>query len=230
MALPLGAWFNDRGAAGGVDRGGRRGGGLLAVLTLRPTTCRARRTPGGAGHRHRHLPGCAAACVAISRLLPPKAARWCGRVGSAACFGFASAMARLVVAGNGDLLIPLLACGFFAVTGMLMIQAAYRDGGWARRWPRARSSTRSPPRRSGSCSWRAPALGVAGGALGFAGLAPQIVGLTVLARHAHHPPKTRSRSARPLAAVTPDRGRTKAQPTPAIRQGRDDDSRVAHCA
>ena len=105
MALPLGAWFGNRQvlraewiAAAAVVAG------LLAVLTLAP----------------RHVPppavppaelaiaigiclGVLLACVVISRLLPPKAAPVVRAVGSAACFGFASAMARLVVAGNGPI-------------------------------------------------------------------------------------------------------------------------------
>jgi drug/metabolite transporter (DMT)-like permease len=190
MALPLGAWFNDRRvlraewiAAAAVVAG------LLAVLTLAP----------------HHVPppavppaelaiaiaiclGVLLACVAISRLLPPKAAPVVRAVGSAACFGFASAMARLVVAGNGDLLIPLLACGFFAVTGMLMIQAAYRDGGLGA--PLATCTIVDPIAASTVgivLLGEHLRLGVAGGAVGFAGLALTIVGLTVLARHANHP-------------------------------------------
>lgn len=193
MALPLGAWFGDRKvlraewvAAAAVVAG------LLAVLTLAP----------------RHVPPPAVAptelalaigtclgvlltCVVISRLLPPKAAPVVRAVGSAACFGFASAMARLVVAGDGPLLIPLLACGFFAVTGMLMIQAAYRDGGLGA--PLATCTIVDPIAASTVgivLLGEHLRLGVAGGAVGFAGLALTIVGLTVLARHAHHPPKT----------------------------------------
>ena len=191
MALPLGAWFADRKvlraewiAAAAVVAG------LLAVLTLAP----------------RHVPapavsptelaiaigtclGVLLTCVVISRLLPPKAAPVVRAVGSAACFGFASAMARLVVAGNGPLLIPLLACGFFAVTGMLMIQAAYRDGGLGA--PLATCTIVDPVAASTVgivLLGEHLRLGVAGGAVGFAGLILTIVGLTVLARHAHHPP------------------------------------------
>ena len=193
MALPLGAWFGNRKvmraewvAAAAVVAG------LLAVLTLAP----------------RHVPapavpptelaiaiattlGVLLTCVVISRLLPPKAAPVVRAVGSAACFGFASAMARLVVAGNGPLLIPLLACGFFAVTGMLMIQAAYRDGGLGA--PLATCTIVDPIAASTVgivLLGEHLRLGVAGGAVGFAGLILTIVGLTVLARHAHHPPKT----------------------------------------
>ena len=193
MALPLGAWFGNRKvmraewvAAAAVVAG------LLAVLTLAP----------------RHVPapavpptelaiaigtclGVLLTCVVISRLLPPKAAPVVRAVGSAACFGFASAMARLVVAGSGPLLIPLLACGFFAVTGMLMIQAAYRDGGLGA--PLATCTIVDPIAASTVgivLLGEHLRLGVAGGAVGFAGLILTIVGLTVLARHAHHPPKT----------------------------------------
>jgi drug/metabolite transporter (DMT)-like permease len=191
MALPLGAWFADRKvlraewiAAATVVAG------LLAVLTLAP----------------RHVPpptvsptelaiaigtclGVLLTCVVISRMLPPKAAPVVRAVGSAACFGFASAMARLVVAGEGPLLIPLLACGFFAVTGMLMIQAAYRDGGLGA--PLATCTIVDPIAASTVgivLLGEHLRLGVAGGAVGFAGLILTIVGLTVLARHAHHPP------------------------------------------
>jgi drug/metabolite transporter (DMT)-like permease len=193
MALPLGAWFGNRKvlraewvAAAAVVAG------LLAVLTLAP----------------RHVPpptvsptelaiaigtclGVLLTCVVISRLLPPKAAPVVRAVGSAACFGFASAMARLVVAGEGPLLIPLLACGFFAVTGMLMIQAAYRDGGLGA--PLATCTIVDPIAASTVgivLLGEHLRLGVAGGAVGFVGLILTIVGLTVLARHAHHPPKT----------------------------------------
>ena len=193
MALPLGAWFGARrvlraewAAAGAVVAG------LLAVLTLAP----------------RHVPppavpptelaiaigSCLAfliLCVIVSRLLPRRAAPVVRAVGSAACFGFASAMARLIVAGNGPLLVPLLACGFFAVTGMLMIQAAYRDGGLGA--PLATCTIVDPITASfvGIVLLDEHLrLGVAGGALGFAGLIATIIGLTVLARHVHHPPKT----------------------------------------
>jgi drug/metabolite transporter (DMT)-like permease len=193
MALPLGAWFGNRKvlraewvAAAAVVAG------LLAVLTLAP----------------RHVPapavsptelaiaigtclGVLLTCVVISRLLPPKAAPVVRAVGSAACFGFASAMARLVVAGSGPLLIPLLACGFFAVTGMLMIQAAYRDGGLGA--PLATCTIVDPIAASTVgivLLGEHLRLGVAGGAVGFVGLILTVVGLTVLARHAHHPPKT----------------------------------------
>jgi hypothetical protein len=189
----LGAWFGSRkvlraewAAAAAVVLG------LLAVLTLAP----------------RHVPppsvspmelaiaigtclGVLLLCVIVSRLLPPKAAPVVRAVGSAACFGFASAMARLVVAGTGPLLMPLLACGFFAVTGMLMIQAAYRDGGLGA--PLATCTIVDPVTASTVgivLLGEHLRLGIAGGTLGFAGLAMTIVGLTVLARHAHHPPKT----------------------------------------
>jgi drug/metabolite transporter (DMT)-like permease len=192
MALPLGAWFGNRKvlraewiAAAAVVAG------LLAVLTLAP----------------RHVPppmvsptalalaigtclGVLLTCVVISRLLPPKAAPVVRAVGSAACFGFASAMARLVVAGSGPILFPLLACGFFAVTGMLMIQAAYRDGGLGA--PLATCTIVDPIAASTVgivLLGEHLRLGVAGGAVGFLGLILTIVGLTVLARHAHHPPK-----------------------------------------
>ena len=61
---------------------------------------------------------------------------------------------------------------------------------WARRWPPARSSTRSPRPALGILLLGEHLhLGIAGGAVGFAGLAATVVGLTVLAR-THHEPKT----------------------------------------
>jgi hypothetical protein len=193
LALPLGAWFAQRrvlraewAAAGAVVLG------LLAVLTLAP----------------RHVPPPAVPpaelaiaigiclaflilCVIVSRTLPRRAAPVVRAVGSAACFGFASAMARLVVAGTGPILIPIIACAFFAVTGMLMIQAAYRDGGLGA--PLATCTIVDPITASfiGIVLLDEHLrLGIAGGAVGFAGLIATIIGLTVLARHAHHPPRT----------------------------------------
>ncbi len=192
LALPLGAWFGQRrvlraewAAAGAVVLG------LLAVLTLAP----------------RHVPapavpptelaiaiGCCLAflllCVAVSTCMPRKAAPVVRAVGSAACFGFASAMARLVVAGTGPIVFPMIACAFFAVTGMLMIQAAYRDGGLGA--PLATCTIVDPVTASGIgivLLGEHLRLGIAGGAVGFAGLAATVVGLTVLTR-SHHEPKT----------------------------------------
>ena len=193
MALPLGAWFGHRkvlraewAAAVAVVIG------LLAVLTLAP----------------RHVPPPAVApnllaiavgvclgflilCVVVSKLLPRRATPVVRAVGSAACFGFASAMARLVVAGDGPILFPMLACAFFAVTGMLMIQAAYRDGGLGA--PLATCTIVDPITAAFIgivLLGEHLRLGIAGGAVGFAGLIATIIGLTVLARHAHHEPKT----------------------------------------
>ncbi len=193
MALPLGAWFADRKvlraewiAACAVVSG------LLAVLTLAP-----HHVPPPAVPRMElaiaigTCLGVLLLCVVVSKLLPRKAAPVVRAIGSAACFGFASAMARLLVAGEGPLLIPLLACGFFAVTGMLMIQAAYRDGGLGA--PLATCTIVDPVTASfiGIVLLDEHLrLGVAGGAVGFAGLLLTIVGLTVLARHAHHPSNT----------------------------------------
>jgi drug/metabolite transporter (DMT)-like permease len=193
MALPLGAWFGNRRvlraewiAAAAVVAG------LLAVLTLAPRHVPAPAvSPMALGIAIGTCLGVLLTCVIVSRLLPPKAAPVVRAVGSAACFGFASAMARLVVAGNGPLLIPLLACGFFAVTGMLMIQAAYRDGGLGA--PLATCTIVDPIAASTVgivLLGEHLRLGVAGGAVGFVGLILTIVGLTVLARHANHPPKT----------------------------------------
>jgi drug/metabolite transporter (DMT)-like permease len=192
LALPLGAWFGQRkvlraewAAAGAVVLG------LLAVLTLAP----------------RHVPpptvppmalviaigSCLAfllICVLVSMALPRKAAPVVRAVGSAACFGFASAMARLVVAGEGPILFPMIACAVFAVTGMLMIQAAYRDGGLGA--PLATCTIVDPVTASFIgivLLGEHLRLGIAGGAVGFVGLAATIVGLTILAR-THHEPKT----------------------------------------
>ena len=67
------------GAAGGVDRGGRRGGGpARRPHAGAPPRAAARRAPGGAGHRDRHLPGCAAG---VRRHQPAAAAE--GRPGGA---------------------------------------------------------------------------------------------------------------------------------------------------
>jgi drug/metabolite transporter (DMT)-like permease len=188
MALPLGAWIGRRQvvraewwAAGAVVVG------LLAVLTLAP-----HHVPPPAVSPEQLLIAVATClaflllCVALSLRLPRKAAPVVRAVGSAACFGFASAMARLVVAGSGPILVPILACGFFAVTGMLMIQAAYRDGGLGA--PLA-TCTIVDPLTAATIGivllGEHLHLGVSGGALGFAGLALTIVGLTVLTR-AHH--------------------------------------------
>jgi drug/metabolite transporter (DMT)-like permease len=192
LALPLGAWFGQRKvlraewiAACAVVLG------LLAVLTLAP----------------RHVPpptvppvelaiavgSCLAfllLCVTVSSRLPSKAAPVVRAVGSAACFGFASAMARLVVAGEGPIVFPMIACAFFAVTGMLMIQAAYRDGGLGA--PLATCTIVDPVTASFIgivLLGEHLRLGVAGGAVGFAGLIATVIGLTVLAR-THHEPKT----------------------------------------
>lgn len=190
MALPLGAWFAQKqvsraewGAAVAVVLG------LLAVLTLAP----------------HHVPPPAVApeqllaavggflaflvvCVLLSLRLPRKAAPVVRAVGSAACFGFASAMARLAVAGQGSLVIPVLACAVFAVTGMLMMQAAYRDGGVAA--PLATCTIVDPIAASSVgilLLGEHLRLGMAAGTLGFAGLIATIVGLTVLARTHHQP-------------------------------------------
>jgi drug/metabolite transporter (DMT)-like permease len=192
LALPLGAWLGQRkvlraewAAAGAVVVG------LLAVLTLAP----------------RHVPppavppleliiavgSCLAfllLCVLVSMRLPRRAAPVVRAIGSAACFGFASAMARLVVAGEGPIVIPIIACVFFAITGMLMIQAAYRDGGLGA--PLATCTIVDPVTASTIgivLLGEHLRLGIAGGAVGFAGLAATVVGLTVLAR-THHEPKT----------------------------------------
>ncbi len=192
LALPLGAWFGQRkvlraewAAAGAVVIG------LLAVLTLAPRHVPPPAVP--TGELLIAVGSCLAfllLCVALSFRLPRKAAPVVRAVGSAACFGFASAMARLVVAGEGPIVIPMIACAFFAVTGMLMIQAAYRDGGLGA--PLATCTIVDPVTASSIgivLLGEHLRLGVAGGAVGFAGLAATVVGLTVLAR-THHEPKT----------------------------------------
>lgn len=185
LALPLGAWFGARqvsraewGAAGAVVLG------LLAVLTLAP----------------RHVPppsvppmellvavgACLAfllLCVLISSRLPRRAAPVVRALGSAACFGFASAMARLAVAGHGPILVPVLVCALFALTGMFTIQAAYRDGGLGA--PLATCTIADPVAATSIgilLLGEHLRLGFTGGAVGFAGLLATIVGLTVLAR------------------------------------------------
>ena len=194
MALPLGAWFAQKqvsraewGAAVAVVLG------LLAVLTLAP----------------HHVPPPAVApaqllaavggflaflvvCVLLSMRVPRRAAPVVRAVGSAGCFGFASAMARLAVAGQGgSLVIPVIACAVFAVTGMLMMQAAYRDGGVAA--PLATCTIVDPIAASAVgilLLGEHLRLGMGGGALGFAGLVAMVVGLTVLARTHHPTPRT----------------------------------------
>ncbi len=188
MALPLGAWIGRRQvvraewwAAAAVVVG------LLAVLTLAP-----HHVPPPAVPPEKLMIavgvclGFLLLCVGLSLRLPRKAAPVVRAVGSAACFGFASAMARLLVAGTGPIIVPVLACAFFAVTGMLMIQAAYRDGGLGA--PLA-TCTIIDPLTAATIGivllGEHLHLGVTGGTLGFAGLAATIVGLTVLAR-THH--------------------------------------------
>lgn len=188
MALPLGAWFGRKqvlraewGAAVAVVLG------LLAVLTLAPHHVPPPAVPPeylllAVGVCFAVLVG----CVSLSRMLPRKATPVVRAIGAASCFGFASAMARLVVAGNGPILVPILACGFFAVTGMLMMQASYRDGGVAA--PLATCTIIDPIAASTVgivLLGEHLRLGVTGGALGFVGLAAMTVGLTVLAR-THH--------------------------------------------
>jgi drug/metabolite transporter (DMT)-like permease len=192
LALPLGAWFGGRkvlraewAAAGAVVLG------LLAVLTLAPRHVPPPTVPPMAlAVAVASVLAFLLLCVLVSTWLPRKAAPVVRAVGSAACFGFASAMARLVVAGEGPILFPMIACAVFAVTGMLMIQAAYRDGGLGA--PLATCTIVDPVTASFIgivLLGEHLRLGIAGGAVGFAGLAATIVGLTILAR-THHEPKT----------------------------------------
>src|SRR6185312_8032423 len=87
-----------------------------------------------------------------------------------------------------DLVIALRVSALFAVTVMLVIHSAYRDSVLA-----APLSTRTIVGLTAASTVGIVLLGahlrlgVAGGAVGFAGLVLTIVGLTVLARHAHHP-------------------------------------------
>ena len=189
MALPLGAWFAQKqvsraewGAAVAVVLG------LLAVLTLAP-----HHVPPPAVEPAQLLVAVGGflaflvVCVLLSMRLPRRAAPVVRAVGSAGCFGFASAMARLAVAGHGAILVPVLACAVFAVTGMLMMQAAYRDGGVGA--PLATCTIVDPIAASAVgilLLGEHLRLGMSGGALGFAGLVAMVVGLTVLAR-THHP-------------------------------------------
>lgn len=185
LALPLGAWFGARqvsraewGAAGAVVLG------LLAVLTLAPHRVPPPSVP--PAELLIAIAGCVAflvLCVLISSRLPPRAAPVVRALGSAACFGFASAMARLMVAGHGPILVPALACVFFALTGMFTIQAAYRDGGLGA--PLAMCTIADPLTATGLgilLLGEHVRLGFAGGTVGFAGLVATIIGLTVLAR------------------------------------------------
>lgn len=190
LALPLGAWFGARhvtraewGAAAAVVVG------LLAVLTLAP-----HRVPPPAVPPMELLVavGCCVAflvlCIVVSSRLPRRAAPVVRALGSAACFGFASAMARLTVAGHGPILVPVLACAFFAVTGMFTIQAAYRDGGLGA--PLATCTIADPVTATGLgilLLGEHLRLGFTGGAVGFAGLISTVIGLTVLARTHNQP-------------------------------------------
>lgn len=189
MALPLGAWFARRrvsrgewGAAAAVVVG------LMAVLTLAP-----HHVPPPAISMQKlgaAIGGCLALVVlvvAVSAKLGRRARPVVRAVGSAACFGFASAMARLLVAGTGPVLLALVACGFFAVAGMLMMQAAYRDGGVAA--PLATCTIVDPLAASVVgivLLGEHVRTGMAGGTLGIIGLVVTVVGLTSLARTAHH--------------------------------------------
>jgi drug/metabolite transporter (DMT)-like permease len=191
LALPLGAWFSGRkvqrrewGAAAAVVAG------LMAVLTLAP-----RHVP-PPDVTARDLTIAIASCVGLllftyvtSARLGGSAAPVIRAVGSAACFGFASAMARLVVAGSGPIVIALGACAVFAVTGMLMIQAAYRDGGLGA--PLATCTIVDPIAASLIgilLLGEHVRLSIAGGSIGFLGLLATIVGLMILARTAHKAP------------------------------------------
>lgn len=191
MALPLGAWFAERRvhrnewiAAGAVTAG------LIAILSLAPHHVRPPvvTTPDLATA----IAGCTvlvAAVIALSSRMGVRAGSVFRAGAAAICFGFASAMARLLVAGSGALWLSLAACAVAAVAGMVIIQSAYRDGGLGA--PLATCTIVDPVAASTLgvvLLGETVALGPADVVLGVAGLAATVVGLTVLARTAHQAP------------------------------------------
>jgi len=188
LALPLGAWLVGRtvtrgewAAAGAVALG------LLAVLSLAPHHARPPLVSDGA------LAIAVGSCAVLVGLMVV-ASSWLNRragsvlraAASAILFGLASAMARLIVAGSGPLLLAGATCAVAAVTGMVLIQMAYRDGGLGA--PLATCTLVDP--------LAASVLGIVllgetvrvtpmNATLGVIGLALTAVGLTVLSRTAH---------------------------------------------
>jgi drug/metabolite transporter (DMT)-like permease len=191
LALPMGAWLVGRsvtrtewGAAAAVVAG------LIAILSLAPHHVRPPEVTAG------QLPAAAAGgaalvlvAVAVSGRMRNRAAPVLRAGGAAVCFGFASAMARLIVAGTGPLLLAAAICGTSAVTGFALVQTAYRNGGLGA--PLATCTLVDP--------LAAATLGVVllaetvyltpmDVALGLSGLVATSIGLTVLARTAHRVP------------------------------------------
>ncbi|MFC4947943.1 DMT family transporter [Pseudonocardia sp. GCM10023141] len=196
LALPLGAAMAKRsvlrsewGAAVAVVVG------LILVLSVVPhhvrppevTAVQLLMAVGGAALLVLLLVGLSAALAARN---PDHRGAPVVRAASAAiCFGFASAMARLLVAGSGPLLLAAALCGTAAVVGFALVQTAYRNGGLGA--PLA------------TCTLIDPISAVTVGVVllgetiplapwdvtvGLAGLAATALGITVLARTAHPAP------------------------------------------
>ncbi len=191
LALPLGAWM-----AGRVVTRGEWGAalavavGLLAILTLAPHHARP---PQVSVEQLLAAAGGTAAIVLVavgaSARMSSRAAPVVRAASAAICFGFASAMARLLVAGSGPLWLAALLCACAAVVGFALVQTAYRNGGLGA--PLATCTLVDP--------LAAATLGVVllgervpvtplHLALGIIGLALTTFGLTVLARTAHQVP------------------------------------------
>lgn len=190
LALPLGAWLVGRtvtrgewAAAGAVALG------LLAVLSLAPHHARPPQVTDAA--LGMAVGGCALVVglmVVVSSFFGRRAGSVLRAAASAILFGLASAMARLLVAGDGPWVLAVLTCAVAAVAGMALIQMAYRDGGLGA--PLATCTLVDP--------LSASVLGVVllgevvratplQAAFGVVGLALTAAGLTVLSRHAHRP-------------------------------------------
>lgn len=190
LALPLGAWLVGRtvtrgewAAAGAVALG------LLAILSLAPHHARPPEVSDAA--LGVAVGGCALVVglmVLVSTWFGHRAGSVLRAAASAILFGLASAMARLLVAGSGPWILAVLTCAVAAVTGMVLIQMAYRDGGLGA--PLATCTLVDP--------LAASILGIVllgeavrvtpiEAALGVVGLALTAAGLTVLSRTAHKP-------------------------------------------
>jgi hypothetical protein len=71
----------------------------------------------------------AAALVLVAGRLPARAAPVALAAAAATCFGFASGMARVAVTGSAPVLVASAMAALSAVTGLGLVQLAYRDGG-----------------------------------------------------------------------------------------------------